>query len=43
MVIFMAENQHESLDVEDNETSQLDLTVYEVKILHHNVQNINNS
>jgi len=39
----MAENQHESLNVEDTDSSQLDRNLYEVKILHHNVQSFNNS
>ena len=38
----MAEHHHESLNVKDSETSKLDLNLYELKILHHIVQSLNN-
>ena len=39
----MAENQHETLNVKDAETSELDLNLYVLKILHFNVQRFNNN
>ena len=42
-MIFMAENQHESLNVKDAETSQRDLNLYVLRILHLNVQRFNNN
>ena len=38
----MAGHLHKSLHVKDTETSKLDLNLYELKILHHNVQSLNN-
>ena len=38
----MAGQKHEALTVKDTETSKLNLKLHELKILHHNVQSLNN-
>jgi hypothetical protein len=38
----MAGHQHEALNGKDTETSTIDLNSYELKILHYNVQSMNN-
>jgi len=38
----MAGQQHESRNGKDIETSKIDLNSYELKILHYNVQSMNN-
>ena len=38
----MARHQCESLSVKDTEISKLDIHLYGLKILHHNVQSLNN-
>jgi primase-polymerase (primpol)-like protein len=41
VIIFMARQQHESLNRKDIETSKIDLNSCELKILHYNVQSMN--
>jgi hypothetical protein len=42
MIIFMARQQHESLNRKDTETSTIYINSYELKILHYNVRSMNN-
>ena len=42
MMTFMAGHQHESLNGNGFETRKRDFNSHELKILHHNVQSLNN-